>query len=118
MLVGADECLVQQVSFLVRDILQYDGNEGVERLDFLRQGGGLRPMLPANLVLRLRVSHADFHDVDILRGTRLDADELSSDSITGSLKFIALVRGDGEGLRVLVAQAESHRHCGKGLTCA
>ena len=90
----------------------------MECLDFLRQSRGLRPPLTTNLVLGVSVSLPDFHDVDVLRRARFDADELSADSVAGSLELVALVRGNGERLCILVAEAERHRHRGEGFTGA
>ena len=97
--VGLDQGLVQHLLLLVGHVRDEQAEEGHELLDFPGQQGIHLPIGDFVDELHLRGGHmADLHDIDAVRGTWGDFDELPAYVDAGPAKLMALDGRHNKGL--------------------
>ena len=94
-IVGTDQSLIQQLSFLVRHIGDQQTEKYVELLDFGGQFGELDPR-PVQKLADRPIHLADLHHIDAVRAGRGNLDELPAHIGTGTVKFMPFQRCNNE----------------------
>ena len=94
-IVGADQSLIQQLSFLVRHIRDQQTEEYVELLDFGGQFGELDSR-PVQKLADRPIHLADLHHIDAVRAGRGNLDKLPAYIGTGTVEFVPFQRRNDE----------------------
>ena len=89
----------------------------MQPLDFCSQFGFVSLGTIQKFVGR-RINLANFHNVDAVFGGRRDLDKFSANIVAGSVKFMALQRGNNKDLDIFSAHPKRHQlHC-EGFPCS
>ena len=117
--IGTDQRLVQHLFLLVAHVRDQQREEGHELLDLPRQHGVHFAVVQLVNELHFRRNGvADLHDVDAVRRTRRDLDELSADLFAGAAEFVSLDRGEDKALDAAHPHPQGQKLHGEGFAGA
>ena len=116
-IVGLDQGLIQHLLFLIGHIRDQQAEEDHQLLDLSGQHG--IHVVVVHLIDQLHFradGMADLHDIDAVRRTRGDLDELAADLAAGTLELVPLDGGDDIALDAPHSHAKGQKLQRKGLT--
>ena len=117
LVVGLDKRFIQHLLFLIGHIRDQQAEEDHQLLDLSGQHGVHVIVIHLIDQLHFRADGmADLHNIDAVRGSRSDFDELSADLTAGSLKFMALDGGNDIALDAAHSHTQGQQLQREGLT--
>ena len=116
--ISLNQSLVQHLLFLIGHIRNQQGEERHQLLNLTSQHG--IHFAVVNLVNQLHLRRdgmPDLHDVDAVRGTGSNLDELAADLLAGSAELVSLDGSQDKTLDPSHSHAQRQKLHGKGLAC-